>query len=441
MSSPGDTRTPDSTKSIPTISRVVGDTIVELVFDPGERKTGLVVSRFGGLWNIERELETAAGETLVPYAASNNLIANACVLLASKPLESGTKRELLEDIRGFLHRYVDLSPTFEWIAAYYVVLTWVYDAFNELPYLRLRGDYGHGKTRGLMAIGALCYKPFFASGASTLSPLFHVQDLFGGTLILDEADFRFSDKTNELVKLLNNGTVRGMPVLRTIVNRRKEFDPYAFKVFGPKIVAMRGSFEDTALESRFITEEMGTRPLRSDIPVLLPGTLRPEALELRNRLLHFRLCNLFTTKPDASALIAGADPRVNQTAASLLSLIDDLDVRSQIQEFVIRKGEDLRAERSDVMETGVLAAALDAMRTANGQPVSVQDVAMRFNEVRGAEYGEELSNRMVGSVLRTRLHVSTRKSDGVYIIPISEQAKLAALASRFGLIVEDSVPR
>jgi hypothetical protein len=58
---------------------------------------------------------------------------------------------------------------FRKIATYYILLTWVYDAFNELPYLRLRGDFGSGKTRALIVIGSLCYKSFFASGASTVS--------------------------------------------------------------------------------------------------------------------------------------------------------------------------------------------------------------------------------------------------------------------------------
>jgi len=40
----------------------------------------------------------------------------------------------------------------------------------------------------------------------------------------------------DLVKIFNNGTVRGMPVLRTVINRHKEFNPQAFRVFGPKII-------------------------------------------------------------------------------------------------------------------------------------------------------------------------------------------------------------
>ena len=132
------------------------------------------------------------------------------------------------------------------------------------------GDHGSGKTRALLTIGSLCYKGLFASGASTVSPIFHTLDAFRGTLIFGGADFRFSDERAEIVKILNNGNVSGLPVLRTMMNRQREFNPQAFQVFGPKIVATRGSYEDKGLESRFLTEEMGSRKLRSDIPINLP---------------------------------------------------------------------------------------------------------------------------------------------------------------------------
>src|SRR6202789_4361347 len=200
-------------RPVPTVSRVCKDkTLIELVYDAGKRTTGLAVSRFGGLWNIEREVRIETGEVLVPYSDKNNLIASECVLLPSIPVEAGSKDELIADIEAFLRRYVVLSPLFAKIAAYYVLLTWVHDALNEVPYLRLRGEYGTGKTRGLMTIGSLCYKAFSASGASTTSPIFHTLDAFRGTLLFDEAALPYSDAGADIVKILNNGTVKGMPV-------------------------------------------------------------------------------------------------------------------------------------------------------------------------------------------------------------------------------------
>src|SRR6202140_1760690 len=275
-------------KDMPTVSACLSDgTMVELVYDPEKRRTAFAVWR-GDSCTIEEAFETNAGERLVPFSPNNNLIRNEVVLLPGAPQEFGSEQALLSEIQSFIHRYVDFRPVFEQIASYYVLLTWVYDAFNEMPYLRLRGDWGSGKTRALMTVGSLCYKGFFASGASTVSPIFHILDAFGGTLILDEADFRFSDEKAGIFKILNNGNVRGVPVLRTMMNRQREFNPQAFQVFGPKIVASRGTYHDQGLESRFITEEMGSRRLRPDIPINLPDAFREEARELRNKLLLCR---------------------------------------------------------------------------------------------------------------------------------------------------------
>ena len=423
-----------SKHAIPTVSRICADqTLIELVYDAAKRTTGLAVSRFGGLWNIEQEVRIETGETLVPYSPKNNLITNECVLLPSGPSEFFTKEELIADIQAFLHRYVDLSPLFEKIASYYVLLTWVHDAFGEVPYLRLRGEYGTGKTRGLMAIGSLCYKAFSASGASTTSPIFHTLDAFGGTLLFDEADLPYSDARADIVKILNNGTVQGMPVLRTVVNRYKEFNPYAFKVFGPKIVAMRGSFDDRALESRFFTEETGRRPLRADIPIHLPREMKAEALTLRNRLLHFRFCNFFVIKADPAVLMAGVEPRLNQTASSLLSLVDDAALREEIQQAFIADYADTLSERRETVEARVLQAAGTAFAEAEGANVGVGEIADRFNAEHSADYGGPRSNRWIGHILRTRLHLTTRKSDGLYIIPATEKPKIDALMERAGI--------
>ena len=72
---------------VPTVSRVFEDrTLIELVYDAAKRTTGLAVSRFGGLWNIEQEVKIETGETLVPYSPKNNLIANECVAASFRPV-------------------------------------------------------------------------------------------------------------------------------------------------------------------------------------------------------------------------------------------------------------------------------------------------------------------------------------------------------------------
>jgi hypothetical protein len=227
-------------RAIPTAAAVLDDgALVELLYDPKLRRTIMAVWRDQAC-ELVPSIDLGTGARLVPYSPGNNLIKNDVVLLPSGPEDYGSEAELMAEIRAYIHRYVDLSPQFERIASYYALFSWLYDSFTELPYLRVRGDYGSGKTRFLLVVGSICYKPVFASGASTVSPIFHILDAFRGTLIIDEGDFRWSDDKADIVKILNNGNVKGLPVLRTEVSRSGEFNPRAFQVFGPKIVAYPG---------------------------------------------------------------------------------------------------------------------------------------------------------------------------------------------------------
>src|SRR5438552_1388236 len=326
----------------PTVSTVLPDgSLVEMVCQ--ENRTLFCVSKDGG-FRYETNL-LVSGQRLVPYSPRNNLLTNEVVLFPSESSEYTSEQELVEDIRAFIHRYVDISPLFEQIASYYVLFTWVYDAFNELPYLRLRGDTGSVKTRCLLTVGSLCYKPIFASGASTVSPLFRILDAVRGTLIIDEGDFRFSDEKAEIVKILNNGNARGFPVLRSESVRGREFSPRAYTVFGPKLVSTRGYFQDRALESRCLTEEMGGRRLREDIPINLTDAYQLEARALRNKLLMFRLRNFGKHDADPTLVDRSIEPRLAQVFVPLLSVIEDRSAREALREVARQYHRELVADR------------------------------------------------------------------------------------------------
>lgn len=371
---------------------------------------------------------------LVPVPATNNLIKHGALLLPGKPEAFGSTGKLIEAIQSHIFRYVDLSERFQRIASYYILLTWVYDAFNELPYLRLRGDFGSGKTRALVVIGSLCYKAFFASGASTVSPIFHTLDTFRGTLIFDEADFRFSDEKSELVKIFNNGNAKGFPVLRTAVTVKKEFDPRAFNVFGPKIVAMRRSFEDQALESRFLTEEMGQRSLRDDIPINLPDAQKEEARSLRNQLLMYRFQSLERIRVDESLVDPSLSPRLNQILVPLLSIIDDERLQEEVRDSVKSFDHELYAERSASAEAGILEVLAELLSEPGRANIPVSEVTAAFVGRFGQEYDRPITNRFVGGILRKRLRLLTYKSHGVYVVPATEKPKVDQLCIRYGVI-------
>jgi hypothetical protein len=410
---------------VSTASAVLEDgAVVELVYDPKARRTALAVWR-NGACEIVPGVELPSGARLVPYSPGNNLIKNDVILLPSGPEEHGSEAELVGEIRAYIHRYVDLSPQFEQIASYYVLFSWLYDGFNELPYLRVRGDYGSGKTRFLLVVGSICYKPVFASGASTVSPIFHILDAFRGTLVIDEGDFRWSDDKADIVKILNNGNVRGLPVLRTEVSRNGEFNPRAFQVFGPKIVATRGFYEDRALESRFITEETGQRSLRRDIPINLPASYKEEALELRNKLLLYRFRNYGKKVPDGAFVDPTLEPRLNQIFVPLLSVVGDPTVRAELREIARERNREIVADRGMDVEAQVLEVIKDL--AGQRSKLTIGEVTAAFVERYGREFDRPITNKWIGYIIRRKLNIKTQKSHGVFAIPLAENDRLKRL--------------
>ena len=425
-----------SSNITPTVSSVLQDgTLIEMVYRPEERRTLLCIAKEGQV-----RYETSImddGKRLVPYSPENNLLKNEVVLFPSEVAEYESEQALVAEIRQFIHRYVDVSPLFEEIMSYYVLFTWVYDAFNELPYLRLRGDTGTGKTRFLLTAGALCYKPIYASGASTVSPLFRILDSVRGTLIIDEGDFRFSDEKAEIVKILNNGNARGFPVLRSESVNGREFSPRAYAVFGPKLVSTRGFFQDRALESRCITEETGSQRLRDDIPINLTAEYQHAALAIRNKLLMFRFRNFGKRAVDASLVDRSIEPRLAQIFVPLMSVIEDAEARKALGELARAYHKELVADRGMDLEAQVLEVVQDLRESPYANGISIKEIAERVSERYGDDFERKVTPHWIGHVLRRRLGLKTEKRHGNYMIAATEGPKLTRLLEKYGITSED----
>lgn len=419
-------------RGLSTFSSLLSDgTVVELVYDPTARRTAFLAFREGN-WRLEREIRTPEGERLLPYRPENNLLRHEVVLLPSEPAEYGSERELLARILSFIHRHVQVSEDFEALASHYALFSWVYDAFSETPYLRVRGDYGSGKSRFLQTVGSLCYKPIFASGASTVSPLFRILDSVRGTLVIDEGDFRASDERAEIVKILNNGNARGFPVLRSEVTSKREFDPRAYAVFGPKIIATRGFFDDPALESRCLTEEMGRARLREDITLNLPATFRDEALALRNQLLLFRCRHIRRAWPIGVEDDRTLEPRLRQILAPLLATVAGEDERSRVLALARDWQRRLVADRGLDTEAQLLAVVRDLLAASEEAP-TVKEIADLYAERHGADHERRITPKWVGWMLRRKLQLHPQRRRGTFVLPREENRRLELLFARYGL--------
>lgn len=409
---------------------VFDDTLIELIQNEAEGETRFAIAEAGKV-DMREAAELPRGQRLRPIPASNNLLRHGVILLPTGVGHYESVTALKSDLATFIARYVALPPRFLPIAVHYILLSWVYDGFNEVPYLRFQGDYGSGKTRALNVIGTLLYKPLFASGATTISPIFHALDLFRGSLVLDEADFRFSDARAEIAKILNNGNQRGFPVLRSVATPQKTYDPQAFHVFGPKLLAMRGHFSDLAIESRCLTARMDEVSEGNTVPVTLPPQFGAEAGHLRNQLLRFRFSVRpqlpFATLPSSPHL----SPRGNQMLGALLSLADDGEARAAI----IEQLQDEEASRGSARLEESAALVLEALvqqMTPEITHVPISAIRATLIERYSAEFERPPTARFVGSVLRTQFGLRTWKSHGIYRVTLPSPELLARLTARFG---------
>lgn len=423
------------TYSLHTPSMILSDgRIVEMVYDPAGKETQFAVYQDREV-KYEKSITLEDNTALFPYSTNNNLIKNEVVLFPSKAEDYGNEEDLIQDIKDFLHSYVDLTLLFESISCYYVLFSWIYDDFRELPYLRVIGDTGSGKTRFLLTVGSLCYKPIFASGASTVSPIFRILDIFHGTLIIDEGDFRMSDEKAEIVKILNNGNAKGFPVLRSETVKGKEFNPKGYNVFGPKLVATRGYFQDNALESRCITEEMGQRKLREDIPINITDEHKEKALELRNKLLMFRFRNLGKKRVDPSLIDRTIEPRLNQVFIPLLSVIEDEKARAELQSIAQEYHKQIVSDRGMEME----AQVLEVIRKLFGmrEEPTIKEITSHFIENHGNDYEKKITPKWIGTIIRRKLKIKTERRMEGFIIPVSELHKLERLYEKYGILEID----
>ena len=107
------------------------------------------------LKNHSYENEILINDQLKLIPLKDDIIMKRVVHLPSCPTPFGTEHNLYKMVRCFIHKYVGLSEFFEKLSAYYVLFTWLYDKFDTLPYLRVIGDYGTGKSRFLQTVGAI----------------------------------------------------------------------------------------------------------------------------------------------------------------------------------------------------------------------------------------------------------------------------------------------
>jgi hypothetical protein len=398
--------------------RLPSGVMAEEVRDPVTCNVRFAVYNAGQI-TYQESLE-ADGKTYVPI--NNDAVQNKGVLFPSEAVPYGSFKKLHKEVQDLIHKWVYVSPQFEMLASYYAMLSWVYDAYPTICYLRFLGNWGTGKSRGMNTISSLCYKPMRMSGASTISPIFRVMEMFHGTLVMDEADRGNSDEYNEYVKILNTGIEKETLLWRSEKVRGDKLEPKSYNTFGPKIVAARNRYGDQALESRFITEETNKGFDKTKYTLHLTDSFYDAALALRNKLLYFRLTMLQQIKPDAARAQPGIEPRVSQVMTPLLQLIEDKRDRAELVDVMYALTQQIREDRGE-SPAGELVAVLYSLEHEN-KAIPLKDIYGKL-----AERAAGWTPRKVGNVCRL-LGLKVKRSHGSRFVDLQASEEAMKLIRR-----------
>jgi len=353
------------------------------------------------------------------------------VKLPSDIAEYGDTLTILKEVEAHICRYLDITDSFRKFASYYILLSWLYDRFNTLPYLRFIGDTGCGKSRALDVCGGLCYKATSASGCITPAPIYRMLKKWAGTIILDEADLQNSDEYHEVTKILNCGFERNRPVIRAVKDNPDKLQ--ILPTYGPKVFATRRRFKDAALEARCLTEIM-QETAREDIPATLSDTFYKEQGELRNKLLLFRLRNYDKVNTEDTVILElhGIEPRLRQISACFTNLFaGNPEVLRDYEAFIQHHQRELIEQRANTtigqvvekMMALVESHTIDTFDSLDTTliPVSAGDIAESLN----------MTPQSIGQIIKT-LGLETKfiKGKSKRCI-VYDPAKLAVLKRRY----------
>lgn len=292
------------------------------------------------------------------------------------PLKS--TRELVFAIELFLRRYFLLDNAIEYkIAAFYALFTWVYDCFDALAYMRLRGPSGTGKSELALRIGLVSYRLIMSSGIGSVASVKSFCHVYRGSLWIDECDKFAQDENDDRLVMLNvgamkrQGKVANMVEVFNPVTNTRSFKPTSASVFGPKILTMYKSFKDEATENRCITIDLRKKTMKEieDAGIdadEIPAQMFVDAEIIRNMCIRWRLWRWekhITAKPENKAKLKDyrVSPRINQVMKPIKIIAqDDEEMLKDIDYFM----QASYAEQMEKKAQSLVARVADAIVAA-----------------------------------------------------------------------------
>jgi hypothetical protein len=304
---------------------------------------------------------------IIYVPVDNSALRKGLVLLPSEPKET-TFKEVFDRLDSFAFRCYDALGQEPYVKLLnrVAVASWFLDRFvanprfdiagagKFAPIIPIRGPSESGKNRLAFVLRLLSYRPYFEMSTYRVPSLYRPLDLWGGSLVLDEADFANTNEKSELIHFLNCRAT-GTPISRQDAKNPRKTDVFAN--FGITILTQRRAFDDNATESRCLPYY--SEKTEKKLPTVETDEMLEEGLELQNMLFYLRLKYYQNVTIDKTAWISEIDdPRLVSSLLPLLALSKfDSDIEKTIL-TVVKDIAKLKVEQKSNSEDGTLLNSL-----------------------------------------------------------------------------------
>jgi hypothetical protein len=360
-------------------------------------------------------------------------------------LEAKTRPELIDLIHREVERFIDAEPEEKATFTAFILLSYVQDFFDALPYLYLVGDNESGKSHLLNLMAELCYRPL-AGVSHTAADLYSYLEDDGLPLTIIEDEFQGSEKDTEKMKIYKSGYKKGARVARVVTyegGRRVDY----FHSFGLKMMAAEKLIENRGLMQRCIVVEMVEGYPEKDYydaeDYSRFARLRSELLKWRMRVLagHESL-----PKVEADWL-RGRD---RELYLPLLTVLHGSPIYHALEKFLRRRAEEKQKEREGSLEAAICRAVATLLSDGSGEIDFAELWIEVRNEVGGMEESDKsgvvrsmwsethghISKRDVSAILKGKLGMTRREArrNGLHrVIYTPDWPKLARAFKKYGV--------
>jgi hypothetical protein len=365
--------------------------------------------------------------------------------------EAKSRLGLIDLVHREVATFIDAEPEEKATFTAFIVLSYVQELFDALPYLYLVGDNESGKSHLLNLMAELCYRPL-AGVSHTAADLYSYLEDDGLPLTIIEDEYQGSEKDTEKMKVYKSGYKKGARVARVVTyegGRRVDY----FNSYGLKIVAAEKLIENKGFMQRCIVIEMVEGYPEKDHydaeDYSRFSWLRSELLKWRMRVLA-RHESLPRVEAD---WLRGRD---RELYLPLLTILHGSAIYHALERFLRRRAEEKRKEKEGSLEAAICRAIATLLSDGSGE-IDFSELWLEVkNEVGGVEetdksgvarsmwsdsYGH-ISKRDISAILKGKFGMDRRETtrNGLKrIIYTPNWAKLLKAMRKYG--VNTSIPQ